>query len=115
MDTQGVRADKNQHSFFASFIGNSSFLFARNQTFWWKHFKGNEDQLQAEFLLHKRISATKTVKYVHDMSNSAWKTSVLDADTPNENNNDNSKDSFYKEWEQVFCQLVPFSTIWKIW
>jgi len=39
------------------------------------------------------------------MSNSAKRSSVLNAHTPNEDNNDDSNDSFYQESEQVFCQL----------
>jgi len=39
------------------------------------------------------------------MSNSAKRSSVLNAHNPNEDNNDDSKDSFYQELEHVFCQF----------
>jgi len=39
------------------------------------------------------------------VSNSAKRLSVLNAHTPNKDNNDDSKDSFYQESEQVFCQF----------
>jgi hypothetical protein len=45
------------------------------------------------------------------MSYSAKRSSVLNAHTPNEDNNDDSKDSFYQELEQVFCHfpLAPYA------
>jgi hypothetical protein len=45
------------------------------------------------------------------ISYSATRSSVLNAHTPNEDNNDDSKDSFYQELKQVFCHfpLAPYA------
>ena len=52
----------------------------------------------------------KTVKFIHDMSYSAKRSSVLNAHNPEDNNGD-SKDSFYQDLEQVFCHfpLAPYA------
>jgi hypothetical protein len=72
---------------------------------------------QGFFVHHRIVSAVKRVEFVSDrvlyiLMRGRWcNIIVLNVHAPSEDKSDDSKDSFYVEWKQVFFKIIFLSII----